>query len=219
MVKGYVYILTNPCIQYAFTDAKGAKAVISPVKIGMAKNVESRLGTLNTSLPENFVHHMSVGADDAKALENVVHRLLGSYRIMTRSGEKTEFFRCSVEEAMRVLKQTAKDMHLKEYKIDKSKMEGRSAHGIRAKAKAKAKPVGKSVEAWEGKTQLAKIIARRGGNEGAYGGILQFFSEPGAKARKSCSPSSKWRKALESAGLQFDSHNFVIDWRTAKNPL
>lgn len=135
MSKGYVYILTNPCIQYTFRD--GAKDVtISPVKIGMAKDVEKRLGSLNTSLPENFVHHMSVFSNDSKALENIVHRLLANYRIDTKHGDRTEFFRCSVEDAVAVLKQTAKDMHLKEYKIDKSKLIGRSSCKIKSNSKA-----------------------------------------------------------------------------------
>ena len=69
-------------------------------------------------------------------------------------------------------------------------------------------------ERWEGKTQLAKLIARRGGNEGAFGGILHFFSR-----KRPCVKSSKWREMLEQAGLKFDANDYVIDWSTAKNPL
>lgn len=74
-------------------------------------------------------------------------------------------------------------------------------------------------EKWENKTQLAQLIAKRDGNEGAYGGILQYFAAPGAKARKPCSQSSKWRKPLEDAGVKFDSAGFVLDWTCARNPL
>ncbi len=74
-------------------------------------------------------------------------------------------------------------------------------------------------EFWNGKTQLAKLIARRGGNVGAFGGILQYFAEEGAKARKPCPTNSKWRKPLEDAGIQFDADGYVTDWTRANNPL
>lgn len=44
-MPGYVYVLTNPCIQYAYVE-NGSTKVISPVKIGIAKDVEKRLGIL-----------------------------------------------------------------------------------------------------------------------------------------------------------------------------
>jgi hypothetical protein len=69
-------------------------------------------------------------------------------------------------------------------------------------------------EQWEGKTQLAKLIARRGGNEGAFGGILHFFSR-----KRPCVKGGKWRSALESVGIKFDMQDYVIDWSDAKNPL
>ena len=73
---------------------------------------------------------------------------------------------------------------------------------------------GGSGERWEGKTQLAKLIARRGGNEGAFGGILHYFSRT-----RPCGKASKWRTILESAGIKFDANDCVIDWAVAKNPL
>ena len=74
-------------------------------------------------------------------------------------------------------------------------------------------------ERWDGKTQLAKLIARRGGNEGAFGGILQFFADKSSKVRRPCHANSKWRKPLEDVGLKFDANDYVIDWAAAKNPL
>ena len=71
-----------------------------------------------------------------------------------------------------------------------------------------------SGERWSGKTQLAKLIARRGGNEGAFGGILHYFSR-----MRPCSKTSKWRTLLESAGIMFDANDYVINWVVAKNPL
>jgi hypothetical protein len=88
------------------------------------------------------------------------------------------------------------------------------------KSNSSAKPVTMlQAESWKGKTQLAKLIARRGGNEGAFGGILQFFAEVGSKVRKPCRPGTKWRKPLEEAGVKFDHTDFVVDWEHAKNPL
>ena len=71
----------------------------------------------------------------------------------------------------------------------------------------------------EGKTQFAKLIARRGGNEGAFGGILHYFADQGSKVRKPCHPGSKWRKPLEDAGVKFDKNDYVVDWQCSKNPL
>lgn len=69
-------------------------------------------------------------------------------------------------------------------------------------------------EKWDGKTQLARLIARRGGNEGAYGGILHFFNK-----RRPCVKDGKWRQPLEAAGIAFDAKDFVVDWAAARNPL
>ena len=71
-----------------------------------------------------------------------------------------------------------------------------------------------SGERWDGKTQLAKLIARRGGNEGAFGGILHYFSR-----MRRCIKTSKWRALLESVGIRFDANDYVINWAVAKNPL
>lgn len=77
---------------------------------------------------------------------------------------------------------------------------------------AENKPILRKVatETWENVTQLCKIIARRGGKEGAYGGILQYFNT--AKSRKPCTQKSKWRQPLESIGVIFDEKDFVSDW-------
>jgi len=171
MSKGYVYILTNPCIRYTYHES-GKVVTISPVKIGMAKDVEKRLGSLNTSLPENFVHHMSLVCDDMKAVENVVHLYLDKYRIKTKDGEKTEFFRCSVEEAKSALKQTAKIMHVREYHIDKTKIVGRSVSRIKSNSKA----------AREAKIPKESISA--GSNSTARRGVFRFSDygiKPGEK--------------------------------------
>ena len=88
---------------------------------------------------------------------------------------------------------------------------GRNLLDIRRAGAPREEAVG---EKWEGKTQLARLIARRGGNEGAYGGILHFFNK-----RKPCGKSSKWRQPLEAAGIAFDEKGFAVDWAAARNPL
>ena len=82
------------------------------------------------------------------------------------------------------------------------------------KLRNECNPSDGSGERWDGKTQLAKLIARRGGNEGAFGGILHYFSR-----MRPCGKASKWRKLLESAGIKFDANDYVINWAVAKNPL
>jgi hypothetical protein len=82
------------------------------------------------------------------------------------------------------------------------------------KLRNECNPSDGSGERWDGKTQLAKLIARRGGNEGAFGGILHYFSR-----MRPCGKASKWRKLLESAGIKFDANDYVINWAAAKNPL
>jgi len=82
------------------------------------------------------------------------------------------------------------------------------------KLRNECNPSDGSGERWDGKTQLAKLIARRGGNEGAFGGILHYFSR-----MRPCGKASKWRTLLESAGIKFDANDYVINWAVAKNPL
>ena len=82
------------------------------------------------------------------------------------------------------------------------------------KLRNECNPSDGSGERWDGKTQLAKLIARRGGNEGAFGGILHYFSR-----MRPCGKASKWRTLLESAGIKFDANDYVINWAAAKNPL
>ena len=83
--------------------------------------------------------------------------------------------------------------------------------GVEAARAAAGSP---GAEQWLGKTQLAKIIARRGRNEGAAGGIRNLFCR-----RRRCARNSKWRALLEAAGIKFDAQDYVIDWCNARNPL
>lgn len=67
---------------------------------------------------------------------------------------------------------------------------------------------------WKNVTQFAKWVARQGGNEGAFGGILHFLSR-----REPCTVKSKWRKPLEKIGVKFDSQDFVAEWKCAKKTV
>ena len=70
-----------------------------------------------------------------------------------------------------------------------------------------------------GKTQFAKLIARRGGNAGSFGVILRYLAPKDSTSRLPCKPGGRWRKLLEDAGVKFDKNDFVKDWQHAKNPL
>ena len=205
---GYVYILTNPCIKYILKEGKREK-VISPVKIGFTRSsLEGRVGTLNTALPENFVHHMSVETDDPKALENIIHGFLDRYKIQTKDNEKTEFFSCSIDIACKALKKAIKNMHLVGYHIRKDKLRGRSASKMRTNALKFSKAKNKILRnTWKSKNKFALWIAKKGGGEGSLGNILGIL-----RGTRPCAAKSKWRKLLEREGIKFNSTNFVTNW-------
>lgn len=213
----YIYVITNPCLVKVPTKQPGQSGLVEPVKIGRARDVPKRLGTLNTSMTENFVDRLVVKLEserDAIVLENVVQEVLDKLRIYTADGSSTEFFACSYQYAISEVKRLAKKLHFPLTEFKRMGYVGRSSSAIRKNHKAKsgaACPTPRAnLESWENVTQLCKIIARRGGNEGAYGGILQYFNT--AKSRKPCSQTSKWRKPLESIGVIFDEKGFVSDW-------
>lgn len=220
----YIYVITNPCLVKVPTKQPGQSGLVEPVKIGRARDVPKRLGTLNTSMTENFVDRLVVKLEserDAIVLENVVQEVLDDLRIYTSDGSSTEFFACPYQYAVSEVKRLAKKLHFKLTEFKRIGYVGRSSVAIRknhmAKVSAKktrADVAKESCVSWKGKTQLAKIIARRGGNEGAFGGILHYFSR-----MRPCVKSSKWRAALENVGIRFDNKDYVVDWQEAKNPL
>ena len=207
MRRGYVYILTNPCIIYHYTEGK-KKFVVCPVKIGISYNRETRVGNLNTALPEDFVHHMSVETNDPQALENMVHTDLKQYRIKTKLGAPTEFFTCSVSIACKALKAVAKKMHIVDFKIIRDKFIGRSATKIRSNALKSTKAKNNAVrKTWDSKSQFALWIAKKGGSEGSLGHILSVL-----RGTRPCADNSKWRKLLEREGIKFNATNFIKNW-------
>lgn len=85
-----VYILSNPSQQ-------------GLLKIGKSIHLKSRLGVLNTSVPMSFrleAYEEFATRDRMDKAEKEVHRLLDSMRV----NPKKEFFRCSVQHAVNVLK-------------------------------------------------------------------------------------------------------------------
>lgn len=56
-------------------------AVGHPIKIGIAKDVDSRLAGLNTSSPVRLRAYFHVEVEDARAIEVAAHRALTDYRL------------------------------------------------------------------------------------------------------------------------------------------
>lgn len=139
MSKGYVYILTNPSLREVSCGERNVKEKVPPVKIGMTKNVPDRMGTLNTSTPQNFVDELIVelsNEKDALVLENIVHEKLDEFRIVNDDGA-TEFFNCTVALAKETVKRLAKKLHFMLTEFKKMNYRGRSSCKIKANLKAK----------------------------------------------------------------------------------
>ena len=219
----YIYVLTNPCLVKVPTKQVEQTGLVEPVKIGRARDVPKRLGTLNTSMTENFVDRLVVKLEserDAIVLENVVQEVLDGLRIYTSDGSSTEFFACSYQFAISEVKRLAKKLHFHLTEFKRMGYIGRSSSAIKKNHKARQiSSIRRSAqfEQWSNITQLCRIIARRGGNEGAYGGILQYFNK--AKTRRACVSASKWRKPLEDIGVTFDDNGYVVDWSKVPNAI
>ena len=210
--KGYVYVLTNDCLKEVDCIFRGERMKVPAVKIGKARTLETRIGTLNTGTYRNFKCHLQVKTDDVKMLEAIIGIALDDYRI-TEQG-RTEFFAMPLKEVIRRVKKIAQCLRL-EVKFEKRKLDRRSAAAMRSNQRRQRGAGASSPDAmWTNKSQLARIIAARGGNVGAADGIAQIL-----RRKRSCPKTSKWRLVLEAAGLKFDSQNKVINWATAKNPL
>ena len=210
--KGYVYVLTNDCLKEVDCAFRGERMKVPAVKIGKARTLENRIGTLNTGTYRNFKCHLQVKTDDVKMLEAIIGIALDDYRI-TEQG-RTEFFALPLKEVIRRVKKIAQCLRL-EVKFEKRKLDRRSAAAMRSTQRRQRRTVASSPGVmWTNKSQLARIIAARGGNVGAADGIAQIL-----RRKRSCPKTSKWRLALEAAGLEFDTDNKVVDWSVARNPI
>ena len=210
--KGYVYVLTNDCLKEVDCVFRGERMKVPAVKIGKARTLENRIGTLNTGTYRNFKCHLQVKTDDVKMLEAIIGIALDDYRI-TEQG-RTEFFALPLKEVIRRVKKIAQCLRL-EVKFEKRKLDRRSAAAMRSTQRRQRRTGASSPGVmWTNKSQLARIIAARGGNVGAADGIAQIL-----RRKRSCPTTSKWRLALEAAGLKFGADNKVVDWSVARNPI
>lgn len=101
-MKGHVYVL-NPNLTI---DGQ------SIVKIGMTtRSVESRVRELSTGSPIRFDIAYSIEADDARGLEQTLHRRFASLRV--RAGGGTEYFRVSVQEVVFAIESIATEISSK----------------------------------------------------------------------------------------------------------
>ena len=136
--KHCIYVLKNECLKKLRVPAGKSKGkLVFPLKIGSAKELESRLGTLNTSVFENFEPRYGLEGKDIKWVERLIHLLLLDYRIMTKGNDRTEFFACPEDEAVSRIKKLVKvlqrEFDIKPIKI--KNLRGRSASAIRANRK------------------------------------------------------------------------------------
>lgn len=123
-IPGWVYIVQSPCIHH---DSKIRGKCACPVKIGAAKDLDNRLGTLNTAVPCEFNILMAVRCSDCFALEGDVHKDLQQIQI-----GKSEFFDCDIKEAKQALLAASarfkKERHGKVFEIKYKHVQlGRSA--------------------------------------------------------------------------------------------
>lgn len=208
---GYVYILTNPSFRKDW------------VKIGMTERpVNIRSKELdNTAVPLPFEIYATLKTKHRRKVENLLHGMIDDLDPNRRIRKSREFFNINPETALRLLIRAADVFDEKENisrEISKPTTTSQPKKEVKSVAQAFVKPKQKSVrpkaQAWTLVTQLAKIIAERGGNAGSHGHVYLTLAR-----KRRCPISSKWRPVLESAGLKFDSAGFVIDWKCARNPL
>lgn len=211
--SGYVYILTNPSFRKDW------------VKIGMTERpVDTRTKELdNTAVPLPFEVYATLHTKHRRRIEKLLHGMIDDFDCNARIRKSREFFNINPELAVRLLTRAAQvfDEEANICKVFKGLIRksqtpqtaASTANAIRIDAR-KPSSKGAPPEKWTGKTQLARLLARREGNEGAYRGVLLLLAR-----KRACRQGSKWRTPLEQAGLTFDPDGFVLDWTRAKNPL
>lgn len=151
--KGYVYVLTNDCLKEVDCVFKGERMKVPAVKIGKARTLENRIGTLNTGTYRNFKCHLQVKTDDVKMLEAIIGIALDDYRI-TEQG-RTEFFALPLKEVIRRVKKIAQSLRL-EVKYEKKELVGRSAAAMRSTQRRQRRADASSPDVmWTNKSQKA----------------------------------------------------------------
>ncbi len=96
-MKGYVYILTNPCFKENW------------VKIGQTDNLERRIMELSqaTGIPLPFEMYAVLKTTKYKQAETMIHRLVGKLAPDKRINPKREFFNIEPEDAVSIMKDIA----------------------------------------------------------------------------------------------------------------
>ena len=183
MSKGYVYILCDDHSKHV-------------VKIGKAMDVEKRMKPMWTANPWLKVF-VKIQTTKWEALEKAVHAVIKLVAKRKQVGN-SEFFLIEPEKAKKLLMSFEGVIGKNDFKVIAG--ENKS---WKEKCAAKPSRVARGVAEMT-KTSFAKYIARLGGNEGAFGGILHYFSKS-----RPCTTTSKWRKLLERNGVAFDAKNFV----------
>jgi len=191
------------------------------VKIGKTGgSLQKRLRTLQTGNPwikEYVTLETSRYEDVERFLHNVIKLISRGKQVGT-----SEFYRFDPEDAKSILMEFERILPKDDFKLtvyDDAVSKARAGRKVvrdseANKERLKAHQAGAVGAIWATKTQLAKLIAKRGGNEGAFGGILHFFNR-----RRPCPVTSKWRVPLESVGVKFNAKDFVVDWTCAKKRM
>ncbi len=212
--SGYVYILTNPSFRKDW------------VKIGMTERpVNIRSKELdNTAVPLPFEIYATLKTAHRRKVENLLHGMIDDFDPNRRIRKSREFFNINPETALRLLIRAAEvfdeeENISREFNKTTPEQKTKSKVSTRAKTPSRRQKPSARGEAWSGKTQFAKLIARHGGNAGSFGAILRYLAPQNSKSRLPCHPNGRWRKLLEDAGVKFDKNDYVSDWTCAKNPL
>lgn len=94
MAKGYIYIMTNPCLK-------------DMVKIGYATNVEERRKQLSTTALPNDYEIFATYETSGKLEDKKLHKLIDNLNPDLRVSKNREFFVMSAEDAYELLEAIA----------------------------------------------------------------------------------------------------------------
>ena len=104
---GDIYVVTNDC--YVKVRSRLAKKKVRPVKIGRGGDAHTRIGNMSASVFQDFLYHVELRVKDVVRCERNIQRLFRDHNIPTKSGGKTEFYSCPVEEVIKRIKEYVKD--------------------------------------------------------------------------------------------------------------
>ena len=210
--SGFLYVLSNQ-----FLNGRDGRPIY---KIGFSKDLPSRLGTLNTSMPANFKVEKLYETVKYRELEDYVKSDYATASIKTELGGKTEFFDLALDEIDAKIRRVAKLCDAVE--CDGSVYIGRSASAIRKNLQKREKelqrkitqsefPLNNHVKNWLSSTALSKAFAAAYNKGKGANGIQRILTRKRAPG--------KWRESLAAIGVVFDRDGMVEDWQAAIKPL